>query len=162
MEGKIVRLPEKHVIGIRFSGTFPMLEQEMPKEWERFLARQEEIPLVVEPHIRYDISDENHTYKIFTEYVAVEVERFEQIPEGMVGFTIPPRTYAQFTHIGPMAQVKDTYTRLFQWLDEQGLAVDWSALRMERYDERYIPSVHDASRPDNAYDIFIPLVQPAD
>lgn len=122
---------------------------------EQELSRhgRKQIPQVIQPQVRYDISDENRTYRMYTEYVAVEVESFER----MVGFTIPPRTYARFTHVGPISQVRDTYTRLFLWLDKQGLAVDETALRMERYDERCIPSVHAASRPENAFDNFIPL-----
>lgn len=52
MEGNIVRVPQKHFIGISFSGTFPMLLEEMPKQWAHFLTRQKEIPLVVDPDVR--------------------------------------------------------------------------------------------------------------
>ncbi|WP_421616909.1 GyrI-like domain-containing protein [Brevibacillus sp. TJ4] len=159
MEGNIVRVPQKHFIGISFSGTFPMLLEEMPKQWAHFLTRQKEIPLVVDADVRYDISDENRTYKMHTEYIAVEVERFETIPEKMVALTIPARTYAQFTHTGPMSEVQHTYTRLFQWLEEQRIQVDWNTLRMERYDARYIPSHHEAARQENSYEIYIPLAQ---
>ncbi|KZE46807.1 hypothetical protein AV540_21080 [Brevibacillus parabrevis] len=157
MEATIVQVPETNVVGLSFSGSFSMLIEHMPKLWETFLQRQGEIPLVVQPDVRYDISDENQTYQMYTEYIAVEVERFEKIPPGMVGFTLPARTYARFTHTGPMETVQDTYRQLFGWLDEHGHQVDRQALRMERYDQRFIPSVHAPQRAENAYEIFIPL-----
>jgi len=158
MTGTIVSLSEKHFIGMSFSGSFQTLIAGMPGHWEDFLKRQDEIPQVIEPAVRYDMSDENRSFQMHTEYVAVEVEGFAHIPEKMVGFTIPARTYAKFTHVGPMTRVQDTYTQLFQWLQAQGLSMDESTLRMERYDERYIPSFHAADRIENTYEIFIPLL----
>lgn len=158
MSGNIVVVPQKNLIGLSFSGNFQALVAEMPKLWTAFLQRQPEIPLVVQPLVRYDISNENHTYQMYTEYIAVEVERFEQIPVGMIGFTVPERTYARFTHTGSMEQVQNTYQQVFQWLQEQGHRVDEAAARMERYDERFVPSVHAPERSENAYDIFIPLL----
>ncbi|MGG1664170.1 GyrI-like domain-containing protein [Brevibacillus sp. NRS-1366] len=152
-----MKVPEKHFIGLSFSGSFPMLVEYMPKLWATFLQRQEEISHVLHPVVRYDISDENRTYDMYTEYLAVEVEWFEQLPPGMVGFTIPERTYARFTHKGPMEHVQATYESLFSWLKEMGHQPNEQLLRMERYDERYVPSVHDAARVDNMYEIFIPL-----
>ncbi|MGG4439108.1 GyrI-like domain-containing protein [Brevibacillus fortis] len=157
MEGTIVHVPQKHLVGLSFSGSFPMLVEYMPKLWETFLKRQNEIPLVISPEVRYDISDENRMFQMYTEYIVVEVERFEHIPEGMVGFTILAKSYARFTHTGPMEEVQDTYQRLFGWLNENGHQVNEQALRMERYDQRYVPSVHESARVDNAYEIFIPL-----
>lgn len=157
MEGILVQVPQKHFIGMSFSGSFQTLVEGMTAHWGKFVARQHEIPLVIQPDVRYDISDENMKYRMFTEFVAVEVEGFERIPERMVAFTIPARTYARFTHRGPMSTVKDTYTQLFQWLSLQGLELDETAWRMERYDARYIPSVHAPDRPENTYEIFIPL-----
>ncbi|GED71057.1 hypothetical protein BRE01_47590 [Brevibacillus reuszeri] len=157
MEGTIVTVPQKHFIGLSFSGTFPMLVEFMPKLWATFLQRQQEIPHVIHPELRYDFSDENFEHRMYTEYIVVEVERFEQIPPGMVGFTVPERTYARFTHTGPMEQVQDTYQQLFAWLHKNGHQQNEQAVRMERYDERYVPTVHEATRMENTYEIFIPL-----
>lgn len=158
MSGSLVAVPQKHLIGLSFSGNFPALVEEMPKLWGIFLGRQSEIPLVTHPAVRYDISSENRAYQIYTEYIAVEVERFEHIPAGMVGFTIPEKRYARFTHTGPMERVQATYMSAFEWLKNQGLQVDESAMRMEQYDERFVPSVHAPERTENAYDIFIPIL----
>ncbi|WNC16680.1 GyrI-like domain-containing protein [Brevibacillus brevis] len=158
MSGRISVVPSKNVIAVSFSGTFPALVKEMPGVWEAFLQRQSEIPHVVSPHVRFDISSENRSYQLYTEYIGVEVERFERIPAGMVGLTLPERTYACFTHSGPMDQVQETYRNAFRWLGEEGYRVDESALRFERYDERYTPGFHNRERKENAYDIFIPLL----
>jgi AraC family transcriptional regulator len=157
VEGSIVVVPQKLLIGVSFSGTFPALVAEMPKVWEIFLQRQPEIAQVIDPHVRYDISSENQKYQFFTEYIAVEVEAFAQIPEGMVGLTLPEKTYARFRHEGPMEQVQQTYLGAFQWVKDNGHLVDEQALRMERYDDRFVPSVHASERKENAYEIYLPL-----
>ncbi|MFD2369901.1 GyrI-like domain-containing protein [Brevibacillus sp. GCM10020057] len=158
MRGSIEVVPPKKLVGLSFSGTFPALVAEMPKVWESFLQRQGEIPFVIQPSICYDVSQENHAYQWYTEYVVTEVERFEEIPPGMIGITLPERTYARFTHTGPMEQVQQTYRQAFQWLGDEGYRIDETALRMERYDERYIPARHPRERAENAYDIFIPIL----
>lgn len=156
--GSIVVVPQKLLIGMSFSGTFPALVAEMPKVWKAFLHRQSEISQVIDPHIRYDMSSENQKYSFFTEYIAVEVEAFAQIPAGMVGLTLPERAYARFLHEGPMDQVQQTYLNAFQWLKDHGQVLDEQALRMERYDDRFIPSVHTPERRENAYEIYLPLI----
>ena len=65
--------------------------------------------------------------------------------------------YAMLTHRGPMARVQATYVTGFAAIEQLGMAQDPEGFRLERYDRRYTPTVHDDARPDNAYDILIPL-----
>ncbi|MEJ8545762.1 GyrI-like domain-containing protein [Brevibacillus borstelensis] len=160
MQGKIVQLPEMSMVGASFTGPFQSLGVEMPKLWEAFFQRVSEIGQIKNPSCFYDVSDQSKVsaHQLYTEYIAVEVEKFDRIPEGMVGFMIPARSYAVFTHQGPMDRVPATYQHAFEWISGQGLSVAEQALRLERYDERYFPPRHAAEREDNAYDILIPLV----
>ncbi|WP_231504331.1 GyrI-like domain-containing protein [Brevibacillus borstelensis] len=159
MQGAIVQLPEMWMVGASFTGPFQSLGVEMPKLWDVFSQRVNEIGNLKYPLCFYGVSDESKvgSYQLFTEYISVEVAKFDRIPEGMFGFTIPARSYALFTHQGPMDQVQSTYHRAFDWIKRQGLAVEEKALRLERYDERYLPPRHAAEREENAYDILIPL-----
>ena len=58
-------------------------------------------------------------------------------------------------------QAGDDVPARFTDVTEAGLSVmarDEEGWRIERYDRRYTPSLHDGNRPDNAYDILIPLL----
>ena len=147
----MVELGEKKFVGMKFAGPFEALPVEIPKLWADFLSRVEAAPAY------YGVSDEDFTYKLYTEYIAVEVEQFDSIPYGMVGFTVPPRRYVQVTHRGPMSKVQDTYLQLFRWMKEQGYEQDISTFRLEKYDQRFLPTVDDSAREENAYDILIPI-----
>lgn len=159
MSGNIVQLPQMLLVGMSYSGEFQTLGVEMPKLWEIFWERAGEIGHLKSALPVYGVSDESRvgSYRIYTEYLAVEVEKVDTIPVGMVGFTIPARRYAQFTHQGPMEQVQSSYRDAFAWLRQEGLELDEHAFRLERYDDRYLPPRHAADRPENAYDILLPL-----
>lgn len=152
----LVEQPEKKFIGMKFAGPFDLLPIEMPKLWVAFLTRTAEIPHAIQGAY-YDLSDEDFTHKIYTEYLAVEVERFDNIPYGMLAFALPPRRFLKTTHRGPMSNVQQTYLRLFQWMQENGYEQDRSTLRMERYDQRFTPTVDDPARDENEFEILIPV-----
>ncbi|ARU59863.1 hypothetical protein CBW65_01425 [Tumebacillus avium] len=156
MNYTFIEQQEKMFIGMKFAGPFHVLPVEMPKLWKEFLSRVAEIPHAIEG-VYYDISDEDFTHHIHTEYIAVEVERFETIPYGMLAFTIPARRFLTVTHQGPMSKVPDTYTQLFGWMKENGYELDLSTFRIERYDHRFLSSVDDPAREENAYEIMIPI-----
>lgn len=149
----MVELAAKKFVGMKFAGPFAALPVEMPKLWATFLSR-----VADDQQLFYCLSEENFQYKTYTEFIAVEVERFEEIPHGMYGFTIPAQRYLQATHRGPMTGVQETYMRLFQWMEKHGYEQDRTALRMERYDQRFLPSVHAPDREENEYEILVPLV----
>jgi AraC family transcriptional regulator len=148
LTAQIVNREAFNVIGLRFSGPFSALGVEMPKLWQTFVARIPEIPGAVQPNVRYDIADEDHTYQMFTQFICVEVKDFSGgIPQGMVGFQVPGRTYAVFRHSGPMAGVPQTYANAFAWLKENGHEFDPNALRFEEYEDGV----------EDAYNIWLPV-----
>ncbi|KEO81181.1 GyrI-like domain-containing protein [Tumebacillus flagellatus] len=157
MQPELKTMRQKHLIGMYFSGPFQLLGVEMPKLWEKYMPRIEEIPGVIAPSVQYGVSDENFEHRMYTEFLAVEVEAFTAIPVGMVGFTLPSTEYAVFTHQGPMSTVPATYQAVFGWLAQNGYAQDTSVLRFERYDERYNPTLHEKERAENAYEIWVPI-----
>ncbi|KPB03284.1 transcription activator [Bacillus sp. CHD6a] len=53
-------------------------------------------------------------------WVAVEVEEFEDTPDGMVTLTIPAQRYAATKYEGPTSGIFNAYDELHSWAAEQG------------------------------------------
>ena len=65
----------------------------------------------------------------FTYYVTTPVEKIEDIPEGMVGFTIPSKNYVFATHKGSQEEVENTYQQMLCWMKEYGYEQDHQCLK---------------------------------
>lgn len=154
MSVEIAELPEFKLAGLAFAGPFPVLAEEMPRVWANFLRREGE--LGGQPRLRYGVSLQQHG-GVMLECIAAPLADLNALPAGMLALRIPARRYAIFTHAGPMTAVQDTYLAAFRALDEAGLQLDREAPRLERYDSRFIPTVDEAQRAANAYDILLPL-----
>jgi AraC family transcriptional regulator len=157
MQGRIIRKDSFQVVGIPWTGPYTM-SREIPKLWEAFLKRVHEIPHQAEPGVFVCPCHDRVTD--FTCYIAVEVTRVEQVPEGMVALTVPTQTYAVFTHRGPIRNVPATYQKAWKWIERKGYRKDHSTLGLEVYNHRYIPVTHDPAAPDNMYEIYIPIKRP--
>ncbi|WP_256077172.1 GyrI-like domain-containing protein [Massilia sp. YIM B04103] len=154
MSVEIAELPEFKLAGLAFAGPFPMLSAEMPRIWADFLHREAE--LGGERRLRYGVSLQQHG-GIMVECIAAPLDDLNALPAGMVALRIPARRYAIFTHAGPMTAVQTSYLEAFRALEDSRLQLDREAPRLERYDSRFIPTVDEAQRAANAYDILLPL-----
>jgi AraC family transcriptional regulator len=126
----------------------------MPKVWANFLSREPEFGAPA--GVRYGVNLQERG-GINIECVAREVSDLNEIPDGMIGLRIPGRRYAVFTHRGPMTAVQATYITAFAAMEQLGLRLDTAGWRLERYDRRFTPSVDNPARPDNAFEILVPL-----
>ena len=68
-----------------------------------------------------------------TYYVTVPVEEIDLIPESMVGFTIPEKSYVFCRHNGDAAEINNTYKNMLSWMEEYGYEQDFQALCFEIY-----------------------------
>jgi len=152
-----VTLPEMKLAGLPLAGPASVLETDMPDVWNDFIAREQELGQASE--LRYGVSLHDKD-GMRVECVATEVADLNNLPPGMIGIRIPERRYAMLTHRGPMAQarVQATYLTGYAAIEQLGMVQDDEGWRLERYDRRYMPTVHDGARQDNAYDILIPLL----
>ncbi|MGG7606256.1 GyrI-like domain-containing protein [Massilia sp. BKSP1R2A-1] len=150
-----VTLPEMKLAGLPLAGPFSVLETDMPGVWSAFLERESELGET--NGLRYGISLQEKD-GVHIECIAAEVADLNNLPPGMIGIRIPERRYALLTHRGPMARVQATYLTGFAAIEQLGMAQDEEGWRLERYDRRYTPTQDDGARPDNAYDILIPLL----
>jgi AraC family transcriptional regulator len=154
MHMTIVTLPELKLAGLPFAGPFSILGTEMPKVWSAFLAREAE--LKGKDGVRYGVHLREHE-GVMLECIAGPIEDLNMLPAGMTALRIPGGRYAMFTHRGPMTAVQATYLTAFAAMEQLGLRQDTAAWRLERYDRRFTPTIDNPARPDNAYDILIPL-----
>ena len=150
-----VTLPEMKLAGLPLAGPMSVLEADLPDIWSAFLDRETELGET--NGLRYGVSLQDKD-GVRVECVAAEVHDLNNLPPGMIGIRIPGRRYAMLTHRGPVTRVQATYLTGYAAIEQLGMVQDEEGWRIERYDRRYTPMLDDGNRPDNAYDILIPLL----
>jgi AraC family transcriptional regulator len=167
MEPKIVQKRSFDVVGMEITTTHRnnWKNMDIAKLWIRFNERVGEIADRVDADVSYgicgDVTDETSISCEMTqdteygELVSVEVSQIDRVPSGMIGRTVPGRTYAVFTHKGPLFPnyLQQTYDYIYgTWLPRSGRELDggWD---FERYDERFT-GVDD---PDSEFGIYVPI-----
>src|SRR5690606_7293055 len=88
----------------------------------------------------------------FTKWAVVEVDDFENVPEGMASYTLQSGTYAVFEHTGPASDLS-TFLYIFnEWLP--------SSNRYELDDREHfevLPPDYDARDPNAKEEIWVPV-----
>lgn len=127
--------------------------REIPQMWgEQFFPRLPEITNGVEDGIFYGLCSCAGVENGFSYVAAREVSSLDNIPEGMVGKTVPTATYAVFTHIGSLEDLSKTYEQIHkQWLSNSDYEMAGN-YEFEYYDERFT----DFS-PTSEMDIYVPV-----
>jgi predicted transcriptional regulator YdeE len=115
----IKELGELKLVGFRVICEPEQFINEIPKAANTLHARTTEIKHVIRPEKQIgafvvDVSSENDDGY----WVCVEVEKYEQVPRGMVTLTVPPQKYAVITHQGPNDEIMNIYEELHQWIKE--------------------------------------------
>ena len=166
MEPRIVRKESFKVVGMEITTTLKSnwANRDIAKLWTRFHARMDEIVNRTNPPVAYGICGnvaeepsppEKTEDTEYTDLVSVEASGFDDIPEGMTGRTIPERTYAVFTHKGPLFpnHLQQTYDYIYgTWVPQSGYELD-GGFDFEFYDERFTTVDDDASE----LDIYVPI-----
>jgi AraC family transcriptional regulator len=149
-----ITLPEMKLAGLPAVAPISAPETDLPEIWKAFLAREGE--LGEHNGVRYGVTLRQDNGEQ-VECVAVEVADLDQLPPGMIGIKVPARRYALMTHRGPMLHAQASRVTGTAAMEQLGMEADEEGIRLERYDRRYTPTVDDGARPDNAYDILVPL-----
>lgn len=150
-----VTLPEMKLAGLPLAGPLSDLEADLPDIWSTFLERESELGET--NGLRYGVRLQDKQ-GVRIECIAAEVSDLNALPPGMIGIRVPERRYAMLTHRGPVTRVQATYLTGYATIEQLGMVPDEEGWRIERYDRRYTPALDDGNRPDNAYDILIPLL----
>jgi AraC family transcriptional regulator len=154
MDAKILTKQAFKIIGMSYFGENK--NKEISRLWDAFLPRMESIKNRINPPISYGICYpvEGKSNEAAFEYIAaVEVSDLIDLPEEMVGRTIPARKYAVFTHKGSVDKILETYQAVYAvWQPKSGYEL-LKAPDFEYYDERFNPDNPETSE----LDIYIPI-----
>lgn len=153
MEPKFLTKGEFKIIGMEYVGNNK--NGEIGQMWHRFIPRMGEITNRTNSDVSYGVCFPVENMKEDSEfsYVAgLEVDNFDQIPEGMVARTVPAGKYAVFIHKGSLDNLRSTYEYIYgSWLPKSGQEVAFQP-DFEFYSERFIPDSEDCE-----LDIYVPL-----
>jgi AraC family transcriptional regulator len=134
MEPQIKTMPSFSVIGMVYSGRTPW---KIPQLWRTFGSRIVEIKNVINPTISYGLTSAYQEKKGFTYIACVEVGRIENVPQGMVSYTVPEQIYAVFPC--NLAKFRKIYYEVRrEWVPENGYELTLGP-EFERYDDSYNP-----------------------
>jgi AraC family transcriptional regulator len=124
--------------------------------WQAFSTNIDRIPRRVSPQQTYGLwlyPDEFKTSRDFDYLAALEVQSLSDIPEGMAGRRVAPKTYVLFEHHGPIQIIRQTYIYAYgDWLPSSGYQLD-GQFDLEYYDERFI----GPADPNSVLCILIPI-----
>jgi AraC family transcriptional regulator len=151
MDIKVVEKDSLKVVGISWNGTYSQTST-IPGMFTELEQRLEEIPHKAEEPVLIAPFHSRETE--FTYYVTAPVEKIEQVPDGMVGFTIPPKNYVFSTHVGRPEDVENTYLQMFKWMQEYGYEQDQNALSLEIYKEEF---KHQNANGNLRFEIYLPV-----
>ncbi|WP_251551825.1 GyrI-like domain-containing protein [Neobacillus muris] len=149
MDIKVIEKDSMKVVGISWNGCYSQTKSipslfKVMEEREKEIAFRLEEPVLIAPFHSRETE--------FTYYVTTPVEKLENIPEGMVGFTIPRKNYVHTTHIGKPEDIQSTYLQLITWMNEYGYDQDHQALCLEIYKNK------SQDRDGNLYlEIYLPV-----
>ncbi|MDQ0885889.1 putative transcriptional regulator YdeE [Paenibacillus sp. V4I9] len=137
-------LPEINLVGMcitsPFKGHLSERVEDMKKE---FFRRKDEIRNIIHPE-RY-VSPSFSSEILFTYFVCMEVADITDIPEGMLGFTIPPHRYAK------VKSTSDPYRDIHDYLKANNKQNNNRALAFEMY------HFENPVWPDEA-EVYIPIM----
>jgi AraC family transcriptional regulator len=152
MSIQVIEKEEMKVVGISWNGTYSQISN-LPRLFQEMVNRLEEVsyqtkePVLIAPFHSRETE--------FTYYVTTPVEKIDEIPEGMVGFTIPSKNYVFATHKGRQEEeVENTYQQIYAWMKEYGYEQDTNALSIEVYKEEH---KHLYASGELHFDIYLPV-----
>lgn len=128
-----------HVVGVQRRFT-PATMSRIPEVWDLFVPRIGELSHAVGDRTYGVCQDEADGPGTFAYTAGIEVADLTQVPDGMVGFTVPPGTWADFVHRGHISKIAATFDEIaLHGLAAAGLRRR-DARDLEVYDEAWDPA----------------------
>lgn len=143
----IIMKPELHLVGISYCGPYSSFPDEAIRLQTEFLARKHELNDAVRTSVLYSPYFGNEAFATY--WACYEVQHIEELPPGMVQFTIPAHRYAMVAC--GSKRIGEGYEQLFAWINEQKLQKDENAVSIELF---YIDEQHWEEEP---VELLIPL-----
>lgn len=114
----------------------------IPSLWQVFAPHMGSIPGET-PYVSYglNLAPANPKDEMGFDYMcAVEVQSLDDLPEGLVGARIGPRTWAEFRHTGHVSSIGSTCAAAGDWLARSGRATSSGGMEMiEFYPKEFDP-----------------------
>lgn len=153
MEPTIKKREQFQVVGLEYYGENK--HNEIGEMWGQFNQIASTIPNKMFPMeaafgICYMLPNDKEGS--FHYIASLAVTSLDNIPNGMIGKTIPAGRYAVFTHYGKLDTLGDTYQKIYkEWLPASGLKIKGD-LDFEYYDDRFIQGSDQSE-----FDIYVAL-----
>lgn len=148
MEGKIVSIEGFKAVGITYFGDNK--NGEIPNLWNVFNKCYKDIKQKSQSMLCYGICDGEMDSECRFHYTAcAEVDRFENVPEGMVTKSVPGGKYLVYTYSGALKDLGEFYNNIFtKWMPVLEYEIDYRP-QFELYDDRFMNN--------GEFDIYIPI-----
>lgn len=158
MSPKILEIESRKLVGKCLTTTLSF--DDTAVLWKDFMSRHKEIKnrigssfysIQVYP---FGLNLEEFTRETqFERWAAIEVESFDEVPEGMKTKTLAGGLYAVFTHVGPIKKFVETSNYIYgSWLPKSKYKLDDRA-HFELLGENYYGPEH----PDSEEEIWLPV-----
>ncbi|GGG86655.1 GyrI-like domain-containing protein [Paenibacillus radicis (ex Gao et al. 2016)] len=123
----IIVKPALHLTGISYSGPYSTLPDEAIRLQTEFLSRKHELSSVSRSPVLYSPYFGNEAF--VTYWACHETHHMEELPAGMVQFTIPEHHYAMVASTSK--RIGEAYEQVFLWMKERQLIKHESAVALE-------------------------------
>jgi len=144
--------PAMKFVGFGINTSVQTARQDCPQVWEKFMQRYKEIKNYVGGMKNYGVCINPKPRECTFRYVAsAEVNKFDDLPEGMEEITIPAENYFVFIHKGKLEKVGDTYMQIMETIPKTN-KVQKGGFWVEFYDHRW-----KGDKEESEYEIWIPV-----
>lgn len=121
-----------HLVGLKVSCPFEEFPIEIPKASLVLKSRVGEIKHVVQSDVQIGVHKEQPAPEEDAYFICYQVSAIADVPEGMIGITVPERAYAVAEYQGLPEGCHTTYARLDDWITEQGMHKEPAAWTLEK------------------------------
>ena len=130
----IEELSEIKLVGFRVLCEDEQYRNEIPKAAYQLKERVGEIQQIINLSVHYGAFIIDHDSEDEDGYwIGVQVEEYVNIPEGMCSLTVPPQRYAVSKFSGANDKIRENYTCLHKWIEENGFERRLDKWHIERY-----------------------------
>lgn len=105
------------VIGIEIEAPWNELHEKVPKAWQEFKNRLNEISdrkNDIMMDISLDVTDGR-----YTQLIGVKVEKSAAVPGGMKKVEIPTQRYVYHQHEGDLSGIAESFGKMYDWAKER-------------------------------------------
>ena len=149
MNYRVVNVDEFKVVGMQYQGESA---EPIKKLWDDFMNRYKEVKCS-DARVSYGVCEMvGSSCKEMIYVAACPVANFDDIPEGMVGKTVPGGKYAVFTHVGSLENLNETYDYIYGEWAKKGEEKMRHAPEFELYDDRF-----KYGQADSEMDIYVAI-----